>query len=306
MRTLSIALSCWVGCVSLADAAPLKVVATLSTFADLVETVGGDRVEVTHIASPKFNPHFIDPKPSDVLNVKRADLFVHAGLDLELWRFPLVDAAGNARARPGGDGELDLSQGIRLLEVPQDNVSRAEGDIHMFGNPHYWTNPENAKVMARSIAKKLSELDPAGAAGFEERAQAFLDRVDRKIPQWRERIEAAGVKEVVAYHNSWPYLMEFLGLKLDQFVEPKPGVPPSPRHLDFMTNYIKEQDIPVIIQSQYFSLRKTKMLAKRTNATIAPLVQNVAESKETSDYVAMVEYNVETVSRACEAHAKGD
>jgi len=157
------------------SAAPLKVVTTLSTFADLVKNIGGEHVEVSYVASPKFNPHFIEPKPSDVLKVKRADLFVHAGLDLELWRWPLVEAAGNREVMPGGSRELDLSRGVILLEVPDRSLSRSEGDIHLYGNPHYWLDPNNAKTMAESISKKLSEIDPVHASEFEKNLENFDD-----------------------------------------------------------------------------------------------------------------------------------
>ncbi|MBI1992501.1 MAG: zinc ABC transporter substrate-binding protein, partial [Candidatus Omnitrophica bacterium] len=180
---LSLLLLLWLWAPSEIGAAErLKVVATLSTFADLAETIGGEHVEVSSIASPKFNPHFIEPKPSDVLKVKRADLFVHAGLDLELWRWPLVDAAGNREVMPGAAHELDLSRGIELLEVPSRPLSRLEGDIHLYGNPHYWLQPENAKTMARAIAEKLSALDPAHAGDYRKSLDAFLARLQEKIP----------------------------------------------------------------------------------------------------------------------------
>ena len=162
-RPIVFALAVWLaaGSSSVAAAAPLKVVATLSTFGDLAKTIGGEHVEVETVAPPRFNPHFIEPRPSDVRRVKRADLLVHAGLDLELWRGPLVDAAGNRRVFPGAEGELDLSRGIPLLEVPDRAQTRAEGDIHLYGNPHYWLDPENGKRMAQAICDKLCLVDPA-------------------------------------------------------------------------------------------------------------------------------------------------
>ncbi|MBN4046891.1 metal ABC transporter substrate-binding protein, partial [bacterium AH-315-P07] len=131
-----------------ASAAPLKVVATLSTFGDLVKQIGGEHVSVSVIAPPTFNPHFIEPKPSDVLRVKKADLYVYSGLDLEVWSDPLLIAAANPKVRAGGAGHLKLSNGVRLLEVPRANVTRAEGDIHAYGNPHFWLAPDNVAQMA--------------------------------------------------------------------------------------------------------------------------------------------------------------
>jgi ABC-type Zn uptake system ZnuABC Zn-binding protein ZnuA len=279
---------------------PIRVVATLSTFADLVETVGGDRVEVSFIASPKFNPHFIEPRPSDVLKVKRADLFVHAGLDLELWRGPLLDAAGNMEVRPGAPGNLDLSRGVRLLEVPDHTLTRAEGDIHLFGNPHYWLDPINAKIMIRSVVEKLSELDPDHGAAFAERGAAFVATVDAKLPVWRGQLADHEGAEFIGYHNEWPYLMEFLGLKMERFLEPKPGVPPTPKHLEALINYARDHDVQGVVQSSYFPTRAAESFSKRSGTRRVPLCQNVKEAKPATDYIAMMDYNVAQLVKALE------
>ena len=279
--------------VSAAHAATgLKVVATLSTFGDLIKTIGGDAVTVTSIASPKFNPHFIEPRPSDVLNVKRANVFAHAGLDLEAWRDPLVNAAGNTGIRPGSAGDLDLSRGIPLLEVPSANVSRAEGDIHVFGNPHYWVSPENGRIMAQTIAAKLSEMDPANQAKYEQNLAEFLSRLDPKIAEWKEKAKPLAGMELVGYHKSWPYLMDFLGTKMEQFLEPKPGIPPSPQQVDFLKNYMKANAIKVIVTSSYFSDKASQSLANDTGAKVLLLAQSVGETKEATDYIAMIDYDV--------------
>ena len=271
---------------------PLKVVTTLSTFADLVKQVGGDNVQVSSVASPRFNPHFIEAKPSDVLKVKNADLFIHAGLDLEVWRGPLLDAAGNPNLFSGSKGELDLSQGIALLEVPTQPLNRLMGDIHIYGNPHYWMSPENGRVMAQEVASKLSELDPAHAAVYRERLGAFLQKLDQKISEWKGQAAAIQGREVVAYHNEWPYVAQFVGIKIEQFLEPKPGIPPSPKQLGFLERYIKEHGIKVIIQPTYYPKDSSQALAKRTGAQLLILCQNVGELPEASDYLAMVDYNI--------------
>lgn len=277
---------------------PLRVVTTLSTFADLVQQVGGDAVGVSFVAPPRFNPHFIEPRPSDVLKVKRADLFVHAGLDLELWRGPLVDAAGNPRVFPGGAGELDLSRGIPLLEVPDRPLSRLMGDIHLYGNPHYWTNPENGRIMAQAIAQKLAELDPAHAAAYQQRLSDFLGRLGQKIAQWKQEAASLRGKEAVAYHNEWPYLADFLEITIDQFLEPKPGIPPSPKHLGFLEEYIRSHNVRIIVQSTYFSRAASEALATRTGTKVVMLCQNVGELPAASDYLAFVEYNVQQLVQA--------
>jgi len=276
-------------------------VTTLSTFADLVKTIGANRVQVSAIASPKFDPHFIEPKPSDVLKVKRADLFVHAGLDLELWRGPLLDAAGNLNLFPGQPGELDLSQGIALLEVPTTAVSRAQGDIHLYGNPHYWTDPENARQMARTIAEKLSALDPASEADYRRRLAAFVARLDERIAAWRSRLSACRDQELVGYHNAWPYLMRFAGWRMEQFLEPKPGIPPTPRQVEFIERYVTQRRIAGIVQPTYAPAQAAEAVAKRTGTSVIRLCQNVGEQPACSEYLAMVEYNVHQLAAAtCE------
>ncbi len=281
-----------------ASAAPLRVVTTLSTFADLVKQIGGNDVEVAHVASPKFNVHFIEPRPSDVLKVKKADLFVHGGLDLEAWRGPLVDAAGNPEIRYGGSRQLDLSEGIQLLEVPIGTVSRAEGDIHLYGNPHYWSSPVNGRIMAQSIASKLKEIDPAHAAGYDSRLNAFLNKLDDKIVEWKREVQPIQGKEVVGYHNEWPYLAAFTCIKIEKFLEPKPGIPPTPKHIAFLEGYMKQNGIRVIIQPTYFPTATANALAKRTSAKVVTLCHNVNEKSEAPDYIQMIDYDIRQLVEA--------
>lgn len=283
---------------------PLQVVATLSTFADLVKQIGGDRVEVSSVASPRFNPHFIEPKPSDVLKVKRADLFVHAGLDLELWRWPLVDAAGNTGIRPGGARELDLSRGIHLLEVPDRPVSRAEGDIHLYGNPHYWLDPRNGEAMAKTIAEKLCQIDPAHAGHYQQRLKEWTARLDQEIQRWRDASTAIRGKEFVAYHNEWIYLTEFLRVKVELFLEPKPGIPPTPKQLLLVEQRVREREIPAILQAGYAPAWASDHLARRTGVRVVKLCQNVGERPGCSDYSAMIDHNIREILQAVQGEGQ--
>ncbi len=276
----------------------LKVAATLPAFGDLVGTVGGEFVDVYTVASPRFNPHFIEPKPSDVRRVKGATLLVHAGLDLEAWRGPLLDAAGNRRLFPGGEGELDLSRGIALLEVPDRPLSRAEGDIHLYGNPHYWTDPENARAMAQAICDKLCALDPAHEQAYHANLTLFLDRLNTKIPEWRAMLAPYKGREIIGYHKEWPYLMRFAGLVMEQFLEPKPGIPPTPKQLEILERHIRERGVRVIAQSTYNPPEAGASLAKRTGARVVLLCQNVRELPQCGDYISTVDYNVSQLVQA--------
>lgn len=281
----------------------LRVAATLSTFADLARQIGGEQVQVSHIAPARFNPHFIEPRPSDVLKVKKADLFIHAGLDLEVWKGPLLDAAGNPHAFPGGKGELDLSHGVRLLEVPAGRVDRIQGDIHIFGNPHYWMSPDNIRVMAQAICDKLCAVDPQHEEEYHRNLRDFLGRLDQKTSEWRRELAPYRGREIIGYHNEWPYLMEFAELKMEQFLEPKPGIPPTPKHLGFLEQYMKERDILLIAQATYFGRSSSDALAKRTEAKVLLLAQNVGEIPGTEDYFSWMDYNVKQLAGALEAAA---
>ncbi|PIQ84473.1 MAG: hypothetical protein COV75_01970 [Candidatus Omnitrophica bacterium CG11_big_fil_rev_8_21_14_0_20_63_9] len=277
---------------------PLKVVATLSTFADLAKTIGGDHVDVSSIAPPQFNPHFIEPKPSDVLKVKRAQLLIHAGLDLELWRGPLLDAAGNTSVFPGQPGELDLSRGIELLEVPDRPMSRAEGDIHLYGNPHYWLSPDNGRTMAKAICDKLCEIDPHHQDAYHRNLETFLAELAARVPEWRAHLALFRGQELVGYHNEWPYLMGFAGLRMEHFLEPKPGIPPTPKQVEFLTQHIGQHHIRAIVQSSSSPRQAADTLAKRSGARVAVLCQSVRELPSCGDYMAMLEYNVQQLMGA--------
>ncbi|MDK1020141.1 MAG: metal ABC transporter substrate-binding protein [Candidatus Hydrogenedentes bacterium] len=306
MRKLIVILVCICSFNDPVYAASVNVVTTLSTFADLVSEIGGDHVEVANVAFPKFNPHFIQPRPSHVLKVKRADLFVHAGLDLELWRGPLLDAAGNRDVRPGNRGDLDLSLGVALLEVPDRKQSRAEGDIHLFGNPHYWLDPANAKIMAANIANKLSEIDPAHADDYNNRLSLFHERIDRKMAEWLTRMEPYKGYELLGYHNQWPYVVKFLGLRMEHFLEPKPGVPPGPRQLEFLTEHAKTSNVYGIVQAVYFPDRAVKTLSKRTGLAVVKLSQNVGDTPQVQDYISILEYDVSQLVTLFEGLAAHD
>jgi zinc/manganese transport system substrate-binding protein len=270
----------------------LRIVTTTKTFASLVQTIGGDLVRVDYVASPNQNVHFIQPRPSDILRLSKADLFVHAGLDLELWRYPLAEASGKPELLPGRERELDLSKGIRLLEIPEQSVNRLQGDIHVYGNPHYWLDPQNGRIIAQTIYEKLAEIAPAHKEQFKINLDQFVAELDRKVEAWKR--ESANLKElpVVAYHNSWPYLAEFVGFEVVGFVEPKPGIPPSPQHVTRLLKLMRDRQVPLIIKESYFENRTPEKLAKQTNANVLTLAHGVGENKEITDYISLFDHNM--------------
>lgn len=275
-----------------------RVVATTSTFASLVKEIGKENVEVKSISLPKFNTHYFTPKFSDVRSVQKADLFVQAGLDHEIWTQAILEASGKTDLFPGSSQNVALSQGLHLLDVPESQLSRAEGDVHIFGNPHIWMNPKNARIMAQTLTKKLKELDPAHAVEYEANAADFISRLDKKIEEWKVKAAHVRGKEVISYHKDIAYFADFLGFKALKFYEPKPGIPPAPKELMALERYIKENGIKAIIQPVYYSRESTDALAKRAGTKVYIICQNAGEVPGTEDYISLFNYNVNTISEA--------
>lgn len=278
-----------------ADEKKLNVVATQTIFADLVKQIGGDRVEVSAVASPRYNIHFIQPKPSDVRRVGRADLYVNSGLDLEAWSDPLLEAAGKPELFRGGARNVDVSRGIRLLGVPDHPVTRAEGDIHAFGNPHFHMNPENARIIARNILVRLQEVDPVNSDYYSERAREFEARLDAKIDEWKILTADLDGKEIISYHEDILYFADFLGLKVKEYLEPKPGIPPSPKHLQFLKEYAAANHVHAIVMPTYYPKGAAEVLANRINGHVVTIAQGVGEVPGTDDFFGFFDYNFKQI-----------
>lgn len=278
-----------------AAAERLAVVATLSAYGAIATAIGGERLTVQVVASPRYNPHFIEPRPSDVLRLKRADLFIHSGLDLEAWREPLVIAAARPAIRPGGPRELDLSTSVTLVGQLPASTTRAHGDIHLHGNPHYWLSPLNGRAIAQAIAAKLRAIDPNGAPTYTANEDRFLAALDEKIALWRRAAEPHRGKKLVAYHDEWIYLTTFLGLTIERFLEPKPGIPPTPHHVEEIERYIRSAAIPAIIQATFQPTDAAEALAARTGAKLVVVCQNVGELPAANDYIAFLDFNITTI-----------
>jgi zinc/manganese transport system substrate-binding protein len=271
---------------------PVRVVTTLSTFADIARSVGGDRVIVESLAPPVFNPHFFEVRPSHILKLKRADLFLHAGLDLEMWRGPMTDAAARPEVRAGGARELDLSRTVSLAELPTGSLTRAQGDIHLFGNPHYWLDPHNGIKLGAEIAKKLTEVDPAGEKLYQLNYQKFATDVENHILVWQTRAKSAAIRNFIGYHNEWVYLIDFLGGKMGYYMEPKPGIPPSAKHIEELLRIMQGEKFAGIVQASYSPVRSSQELSDATKVPLLILCQNVGELPACDSYVRMLEYDI--------------
>ncbi|MFH1799670.1 MAG: metal ABC transporter substrate-binding protein [Candidatus Omnitrophota bacterium] len=282
---------------TLFGAEKLSVVATTTTLASIAKEVAQDKIRLQAIASPKQNIHHYAPTPKDVFRVKRADVFIHEGLDLEAWRQPLLDAAGNPRFLGEGKSSIDVSRGISLLEIPAA-LSRAEGDIHIFGNPHYIGDPENAKVIASNIAEGLASVDPKNAAFYRVNTVNFNERLDAKIKDWEERMAGFQGAPVVTYHRSWSYFVKRFGLSVIGEVEPKPGIPPTAKHLAGLIQQIKDKSAKVIIKEYFEENRTPKKIAEETGIRIVNLSQAVGEPENAKDYISLMEQDISLLEGA--------
>jgi len=283
-------------------ASKLRVVTATTDLASLTEEVGGDRVDVESIARGYQDPHFVEAKPSFLLKLRHADLLILVGLQLEIsWLPPLITQCGNPRIQVGAPGYLDASQFAEILEIPTTAVTRAMGDVHPFGNPHYWLDPENGRRIARGIQTKLSQMRPDDAAYFEQRFQAFGQRLTQAEKAWDEEAKPFRGRKVVTYHRSWPNFAKRFGLDVIGYVEPRPGIPPSPGHTVELIQLMKRENVKVILVEPYFDLKTPNAVARETGAQVVVLLPSVGGREEVADYFKLFDYGIGLLSRAFKA-----
>ena len=280
-------------------ASKLKVVAATTDMAALAQEVGGDRVEVNSIARGYQDPHFVEAKPSFLLLLRRADLLIIVGLQLEIgWLPPLITQSGNPRIQVSAPGYLDASQFSEILEKPTGTITRAMGDVHPLGNPHYWLDPENGRRIARGIQSKLAEMRPGDAAYFEARYRSFSQRLDQAEKGWDEAMRPFRGRKVVTYHQSWPNLTKRFGLDVVGYVEPRPGIPPSPSHTIALIRMMKRDNVKVILVEPYFDLKTPNSVARETGALVVVGLPSVGGEKEVTDYFKLFDYDINLLTRA--------
>ncbi len=280
-------------------ASKIRVVTSTTDLAALTEEVGGDRVEVEAIARGYQDPHFVEAKPSFLLKLRRADLLVVVGLQLEIsWLPPLINRCGNPKVQVSAPGYLDASQFAEILEIPTTQVTRAMGDVHPFGNPHYWLDPQNGRRIAQGILTKLKQMAPQDAAYFDQRYQAFDQRLTQQEEQWDERMKPFRGKKVVTYHRSWPNFVRRFGLQVVDYVEPRPGIPPSPGHTVELIQTMRREGIKVILVEPYFDLKTPNAVARETGGKVVVMLPSVGGEKEVTDYFQLFDYDINLLVRA--------
>jgi ABC-type Zn uptake system ZnuABC Zn-binding protein ZnuA len=316
----------------------LRIVTSLTTYAAIAREVAGDRAEVTSIARGDENPHFVQPRPSYVLDLKRANVFVTTGLDLELWVPTLLDKAGNSRIREGTPGYVTAYQGIDLLDIPA-SVSRSAGDIHVFGNPHIWTDPVNGIIIGSNILAAVKRVDPAGAAEYDRRFTDFKTRVLQayvgddlltllgvdavydlahrnalwefvstqrfegrplldRVGGWLKQGAAFRGKPMVCYHKEWDYFSRAFGVPCVDYIEPRPGIPPTPRHVSQIIALMRDRGIHVLFSTNYYDFNQVRSVAAKTNAIPVTVPSNTEGAEDTATYTDLVSVWVRSLAGA--------
>jgi zinc/manganese transport system substrate-binding protein len=319
-------------------AKPVKVVTSLTTYAAIAREILGDRGTVSSIATGDENPHYVQPKPSFVPTLAAADLFVTTGLDLELWVPALLDKASNPKVTEGGPGYVAAYAGVNLLDVPT-SFSRTQGDIHVYGNPHIWTDPLNAVQIARNILTGLKRVSPENAEYFTAHEKDFEDRIYRslfgeelvrllggetladldrqgklfdflgakqyqgtplanRLGGWLKQAMPFRGKEVACYHKEWDYFSREYGLPCFDYIEPKPGIPPTPGHVLEIINAMRDKHVQVLLSTNYYDRNQVLEVAQRTGAKAVIVPSNTGGQAGINSYFDLMNLWITELVRA--------
>lgn len=280
-------------------ASKLQIMTATTDLAALAQEIGGDKVDVESIARGYQDPHFVEAKPSFLLKLRHADLLIVVGLELEIgWLPPLITQSTNPKIQVGAPGYFDASRFARILEIPTGVVTRAEGDVHPLGNPHYWLDPENGLRIAKGIQNKLSEMRPRDAAYFAQRYQNFEQRIKQADEKWLAEMKPYAGRKIVTYHRSWPNFAEHFHLDVVGYVEPRPGIPPSPQHTVELIGLMKRDGVKVIGVEPYFDLKTPNAVARDTGGKVVVLMPSVGGEKEITDYFKLFDYDIAKLKQA--------
>ncbi len=277
--------------------AAVTVVATTQDLASIVEEVGGDATNVTWIVRGDLDPHFIDAKPSYMVKLANADLVVAVGMELEVgWLPSLLTGARNPGVQPGTRGYLDASTAIRPIEVPTGQIDRSRGDLHPQGNPHYWLDPENGRLVARLVARRLIELDPATKPTIDANLVRFETKLTAKQAEWAQKLAPLKGTPIVGYHMTFDYLATAYGLPIVGFVEPKPGIPPTPSHTLALSSSAKSQGAKFVFVEPYHNPRDAGPIATASGAKVVVLPTSVGAVEGVTDYFGLFDRIVEILT----------
>ena len=277
----------------------LRIMTATTDLASLAQEVGGEKVDVESIARGYQDPHFVEAKPSFLLKLRHADLLIVVGLELEIgWLPPLISQSTNPKIQVGAPGYFDASRFAKILEIPTGQVTRAEGDVHPLGNPHYWLDPENGLRIAKGIQNKLSEMRPGDAAYFAQRYDSFEQRLKQADEKWLAEMQPYAGRKIVTYHRSWPNFAEHFHLDVVGYVEPRPGIPPSPQHTVELIGQMKRDGVKIIVVEPYFDLKTPNAIARDTGGQVVVLMPSVGGEKEITDYFKLFDYDIAKLKQA--------
>lgn len=279
--------------------ARLNLVATLPDFGAIAEAIGGDKVKVTSICRGTEDPHFVDPRPSFLRVLHQADALLEGGAELEIgWLPTLVNNARNGKILRDAPGDVLMSEGIRLLEVPLTPVDRSMGDVHPLGNPHYWLDPANGRFMAQQIATRLSKLDPANAAFYEANLRQFNQRLDAKMADWTRQMEPFRGTKIITYHKSFEYFADRFGLVIVGAVEPRPGIEPTPGHINELIPRLKQTGVKLVVIEPFRPRKTPEYVAQATGAKLVLVPVMTGGNEKIKDYFDLFDYAVAQIVTA--------
>jgi zinc/manganese transport system substrate-binding protein len=274
----------------------LNVVCTLPDLAAVTDAVGGQVINLSCLAGPSEDPHFVDPRPSFVKLLNKADLLIEGGADLEVgWLPPLVQNARNSKILVGQSGHLNAAEKVEIKERPTGPVDRSQGDVHPLGNPHYLMDPLNAIIVAQQFAARLAQLDATHANDFKQNAQKFADQIKSQLPEWQKSLDAIKGQKVITYHRSFPYFLDRFGLLFFDALEPKPGVEPSPSHIADLIKRGKEAGIKLILIEENRPKKTAEKVAQEIGAKVVVL-HHMPDTKGPDRYTAWIRGMVQAVT----------
>lgn len=271
--------------------AEIKVVTTTTVIADIVKNVGGDKVSVEYLCRGDQDPHFLEVLPSYMLKLRKADMVMKIGLDLEKWLPQLIDGSRNDNLKL-----VDLSVNIPKKEVPTTKVDASQGDVHPYGNPHYWLDPENSKIMADEIYDALVDFSSQDADYFKMNLDNFKNSIDSKLKEWTTKISGIKQKNIITFHKSWIYFCDRFGLNVVGNVEPKPGIPPTPSHDAELIQQVKKGNIKLILMENYYSDNAPNHIAETTGVKVVKVPNAVFGIEGIDSYIKLIDYIVNQIS----------
>lgn len=275
------------------------IVATTPDFGSVAKEIGGEKVDVSSLAKGVQDPHFVDAKPSFIRLLNQADIMIEGGADLEMgWLPPILESARNRKILTGNPGRVVASTGIGLLQIPTRPIDRSQGDVHSLGNPHFMLDPENGKIVGEEVTTTLCRLDAGSCEFYRKNQTAFNQRLDQKISDWTRMLAPYRSAKIVTYHDSWPYFAGRFGLNVVGHVEPKPGIPPSPAHLESLIDLITRENIKILIMEPYFSDRAPQFLAQKTGIRVLVLYPSVAPEQGINNYFDIFDQDITRLAEA--------